>query len=440
MDSKRLQPKKVLLWITAFLLHFHSIFSFTFNKPSLSSVLPSERHIITTAHHLFSNPKKHHNGVTGGSDGGGGGVNARESTEARNAEADLQWKLFQRYHAIVESDTVQTDDDDTTTSAEAHWRGTWTTHDYIGDVVDEVVASVDYSIPQESVSSEEVMQTHTIITSEKVSDCKTCFDSKDTKTFPVALHRYGDFGMSNQDIDKNNVRCASCAMVSGPTVLRSTGAMCTELVLSHGSKHRLRVAFQHGPVWKAEEQKEEGEDGDPQRPPDGLRLFRTTVSRETLGWVGGDDAVSDGQYGDPAMRRGVPPFFWHNKWAGTSWTWGPTTGDRGWQIEELEDIDGEFYIAFFVGSACCTKMLKDWYCQQAIFSTHNLYSNPSPPSLSFFLSLPLYIYIKTINKTNKQKKHANIYLLKSFCYTHTRKKNWKSSTLFMSSMAREVSL
>ena len=397
MDSKRLQPKKVLLWITAFLLHFHSIFSFTFNKPSLSSVLPSERHIITTAHHLFSNPKKHHNGVTGGSEGGGGGVNARESTEARNAEADLQWKLFQRYHAIVESDTVQTDDDDTTTSAEAHWRGTWTTHDYIGDVVDEVVASVDYSIPQESVSSEEVMQTHTIITSEKVSDCKTCFDSKDTKTFPVALHRYGDFGMSNQDIDKNNVRCASCAMVSGPTVLRSTGAMCTELVLSHGSKHRLRVAFQHGPVWKAEEQKEEGEDGDPQRPPDGLRLFRTTVSRETLGWVGGDDAVSDGQYGDPAMRRGVPPFFWHNKWAGTSWTWGPTTGDRGWQIEELEDIDGEFYIAFFVDSACCTKMLKDWYCQQAIFSTHNLYSNPSPP-LSLFLSLSSLIYLHKNNK------------------------------------------
>jgi hypothetical protein len=38
----------------------------------------------------------------------------------------------------------------------------------------------------------------------------------------------------------------------------------------------------------------------------------------------------------PIFDRSVPPFDWHKKWSGTSWTWGPEAGDRGWDIPELE--------------------------------------------------------------------------------------------------------
>ena len=37
--------------------------------------------------------------------------------------------------------------------------------------------------------------------------------------------------------------------------------------------------------------------------------------------------------------RPVPPFNWHKVWSGTSWTWGPSSGNRGWAIETLEDGD-----------------------------------------------------------------------------------------------------
>jgi hypothetical protein len=38
----------------------------------------------------------------------------------------------------------------------------------------------------------------------------------------------------------------------------------------------------------------------------------------------------------PIFDRSVPPFDWHKKWSGSSWTWGPDAGDRGWDIPELE--------------------------------------------------------------------------------------------------------
>eukprot|EP00970_Alexandrium_tamarense_P013366 scaffold3356_cov246-Alexandrium_tamarense.AAC.3 len=37
--------------------------------------------------------------------------------------------------------------------------------------------------------------------------------------------------------------------------------------------------------------------------------------------------------------RPVPPFAWHMKWAGTSWTWGPQSGGRGWAIQEMDEAD-----------------------------------------------------------------------------------------------------
>jgi hypothetical protein len=38
----------------------------------------------------------------------------------------------------------------------------------------------------------------------------------------------------------------------------------------------------------------------------------------------------------PTFDRSVPPFDWHKKWSGSSWTWGPEAGDRLWSIPELE--------------------------------------------------------------------------------------------------------
>jgi hypothetical protein len=43
--------------------------------------------------------------------------------------------------------------------------------------------------------------------------------------------------------------------------------------------------------------------------------------------------------GNPVFNRPVPPFDWHKKWAGTSWTWGPQIGNKGWSLDELEDMD-----------------------------------------------------------------------------------------------------
>ena len=66
------------------------------------------------------------------------------------------------------------------------------------------------------------------------------------------------------------------------------------------------------------------------------------VSREALrstAPTSETEAKSPPQEGDPTFFRPVPPFNWHKKWSGTSWTWGPSTGNRGWGIDELEEAD-----------------------------------------------------------------------------------------------------
>jgi hypothetical protein len=132
-------------------------------------------------------------------------------------------------------------------------------------------------------------------------------------------------------------------MVVGPSVLKS-GAMSTELVLRHGDG-RVRVTFQHAPVWARGV-----EPGS--CPPQGLKMFRAVVSKEKLrptiedieGTMQGPPSAVEEQAsphtpGNPRFFRPVPPFKWHAKWAGTSWTWGPQTGDRGWSIQEIDEAD-----------------------------------------------------------------------------------------------------
>ena len=174
-----------------------------------------------------------------------------------------------------------------------------------------------------------VTHEHEIVMGSVKSDCETCFDSMETKVFPVTTYTKDSLGGRH--------RCASCAMVSGPSLLRS-GAMSTELILAFGDG-RLRVTFQHAPVWE-----DNGDDENPAQmngPPDGLKLFRIIVAKEALR----DEPPLSAQQevavtpGNPKFFRPVPPFKWHNKWSGTSWTWGPQSGDRGWSIEEMDDAD-----------------------------------------------------------------------------------------------------
>jgi len=222
-------------------------------------------------------------------------------TEEVDDEA-VQWELFQKHHA------------------RGSWRGVWTSHDYIGDVIDETVASVDLNAKDDG----SVEQTHTIVVGAKKSDCATCFDSMETKVFPVATYSPGNM---------RNSRMAAVSMVNGPTILRS-GAMATELVLKQGDG-RLRVTLQHAPVW--EQGVEPGS-----CPPQGLKLFRCTVSREALRSTAPTpetEAKDPPTEGNPVFFRPVPPFNWHKKWSGTSWTWGPQAGNRGWEITEMEETD-----------------------------------------------------------------------------------------------------
>lgn len=122
--------------------------------------------------------------------------------------------------------------------------------------------------------------------------------------------------------------------------------MATELVLSHGDG-RVRVVFQHAPVWQRDKENAM-EQNTGTGPPDGLKLFRTMVSKEakrsappTILEASSPIEMSDDDSNNqnPIFVRPVPPVDWHKTWGGTCWTWGPEAGNRGWQILELEVAD-----------------------------------------------------------------------------------------------------
>lgn len=224
--------------------------------------------------------------------------------------SSIQWELLNKHHA------------------KGSWKGIWTTYDYIGDVIDETVASVDLNLKKtdDNDDGKDIIEhTHTIFVDAKRSDCKTCFDSMESKILPVSMY-------TPENIQQK-CRLAGQSMVNGPSLLRS-GVMATELILRH-KDGRVRVIYQFAPVWER--------DIEPGScPPQGLKLFRTIVSREALRSTAptaeteADDIPEDG---NPIFYRPVPPFNWHKKWSGTAWTYGQQTGDKGWAIDELEETD-----------------------------------------------------------------------------------------------------
>jgi hypothetical protein len=226
------------------------------------------------------------------------------STEA-NAENDsqIQWDLFIKHHA------------------KGSWKGVWTTYDYIGDIIDETIAAVDLHFDE---ATNRIQQTHKIAVGAKKSDCTRCFDSEDVRAFPVATYTPDQL---------HKARLGSVGLINGPSLLRS-GAMATELVLNQGDG-RVRVVFQHAPVWAAGVEAGSG-------PPAGLKIYRVMVSREALREdppTFENERANPPTKGNPYFSRGVPPFQWHKVWGGTSWTWGPQSGNKGWAIAEMEEVD-----------------------------------------------------------------------------------------------------
>lgn len=235
-----------------------------------------------------------------------GGIAGGAPKISQEEEDDIQWNLFLK------------------NQARGPWRGTWTTYDFMGDILDKTQASVNL---HHDTETDTVSHTHDIIVGSKSSDCETCFDSDDVRTITIGTYSKGQI---------SKYRCASVGMVCGPSLTRS-GSMSTELILAYSPdasgggapNSRLRVVYQHAPVW------ETGiEPGS--CPPQGLKLYRVMVAKENLVTGLG---LSDTNGNNNAFMKPVPPFTWHKKWSGTAWTWGQQTGDRGWSIEELEEVD-----------------------------------------------------------------------------------------------------
>mmetsp|Transcript_13864 Transcript_13864/g.15005 ORF Transcript_13864/g.15005 Transcript_13864/m.15005 type:complete len:208 (+) Transcript_13864:34-657(+) len=135
-------------------------------------------------------------------------------------EPSIQWELLKKHHV------------------KGSWKGVWTTYDYIGDVIDETVASVDLNAKKNDDGEDIIEHTHTIVIGAKRSDCKTCFDSMEQRILPVSQY-------TPENILQKS-RLAGCSMVNGPSLLRS-GVMAIELILRH-KDGRLRVIYQFAPV------------------------------------------------------------------------------------------------------------------------------------------------------------------------------------------------
>src|SRR5210317_1351174 len=80
-------------------------------------------------------------------------------------DAELQWDLFTRHQAL-----------------DGEWWGTWSTYDYMGDLVGSTVAGVALKPDKDSTSVE---HTHRILSSSTQSDCNTCFSSSEVTTLPT---------------------------------------------------------------------------------------------------------------------------------------------------------------------------------------------------------------------------------------------------------------
>ena len=203
----------------------------------------------------------------------GSGIAGQPPKLSQTEEQNLQWELFLKHHA------------------QGRWEGTWTTYDFMGDILDQTQASVNLIYDP---ITDTVKHTHDVVMGKTQSDCETCFDSDDVRIIPVGMYSNGNMA---------KYRCASVGMSCGPTLTRS-GSMSTELILVHEGMNRLRVVYQHAPVW--EKGVEPGS-----CPPHGLKLFRVMVAKESLRKVGDGGGNNGGALDNGSFTKSVPPFMWY---------------------------------------------------------------------------------------------------------------------------------
>jgi Domain of unknown function (DUF3598) len=220
-------------------------------------------------------------------------------------EESIQWDLFHRHVGT--------------------WRGIWTTYDAMGDTIDQTVAAVKLTVDT-STEEEMIHQTHDMYVGGTVSDCDTCFDRLAVKTLPVATYTAKNLS--------RRTRLTSCGIVNGPSILR-TGSMATEVGLVYGDG-RIRVIFSHAPAFS-----KDSSDYTESANQRALKLYRVTICREAQRDTP-PTALSERinppmSPPNPVFFRPVPPFIYRKPWFGTSWTWGPQSGDRGWSVPLLDD-------------------------------------------------------------------------------------------------------
>jgi hypothetical protein len=149
---------------------------------------------------------------------------------------NIQWQLFLKHHARYDK---QVEKSEFMTS----WVGKWTTYDYVGDIVLETrPASVNYScrIGQSSNNIGTVDVTHAISYESTTSECDTCFDDPNkVRTIPITT-------FTQENISNNN-KLGACAMVTGPSFIRSSGT--SKSIMSGPKQHYVALSvfiiFQH---------------------------------------------------------------------------------------------------------------------------------------------------------------------------------------------------
>ena len=231
--------------------------------------------------------------------------------------ADAQWELYTSAHAGV-------------------WHGAWTTHDNLGDVLDadqRVITEQLHDVARDAVACE-----NKFVVGGVTSACETCADNLETRAVPLGERTRGNL-RGGAGGGPGHVLAGRVALCNGPRVLRS-GVMATELALvDERGDGRLRVTFQHAPVWsrQAEDEDDAALAARQTGPPDALALFRVVVARERRVGDGGGDvletrfptkagdaaaaaaAAAGGAAEASAFWAGVPPFVWATEFAGERW-------------------------------------------------------------------------------------------------------------------------
>lgn len=163
------------------------------------------------------------------------------------------------------------------------WDGVWTTYDQFGTQHSEIEGVWQVELLPDNNAK------HTL--------------SVNGNEIPVGTYSAGNLGKQV---------CAGAGMVAGPSVLKRSGLVSTEISLRYGIS-RLRCTVQHAPAYAEAEEP-------------GLLLYRVILCRER-GDGGGPptrakEEARNNDFGVDEARfwRGIPPYRWNEAWRGTSTT------------------------------------------------------------------------------------------------------------------------